>query len=323
MMVCAISALDLDDRSFALQLQLEEMCTVRDIQVGKWVEDSPPDFVLAFTSFENEIREAMVLAKDAKFAHSIAAALESDARVIEDVNFEENQCVQDRQLAISLDDGVSLPSRSVAQAEGMSTVGANPAQRDYAVTTSSASTAAGPSGQPVDHELAPFDSDKIYCTVCTEPTPPHAMVRLLCGDIYCTPCLRSFLLRVIKDESLFPPKCHRKRIEKSTIETVLSNEELQIYQTAELEYTSADRVYCANGECASFILPHHRNLDCAFCTACNSKTCLNCKALAHQGACAADEVRESLIVCAEQLGWKACFGCGEMVSRDEGCDHMT
>ena len=164
---------------------------------------------------------------------------------------------------------------------------------------------------------------KVECSVCGEAVHPHATVRLVCSDVYCKPCLKSFFLRVAKDESLFPPTCHRQAIDISTIEADFSVEELTAYRSAELEFSSTDRVYCANPECAKFIPMPQRALDCASCEACSAGTCMHCKALAHKGGCPADEARQSLINFADEQGWKPCFGCGEMVFRYEGCDHMT
>ncbi len=93
--------------------------------------------------------------------------------------------------------------------------------------------------------------------------------------IYCKPCLKSFFLRVVKDESLFPPKCHGQPIHISTIEADLSVEELTAYRSAELEFTSTDRVYCAEPECAKFIPMPQRTHDYASCEACGAGTCMH------------------------------------------------
>ncbi|KAH6653179.1 ariadne RING finger, partial [Truncatella angustata] len=164
---------------------------------------------------------------------------------------------------------------------------------------------------------------EVECDVCGESAHPHATVRLACSDIYCKPCLKSVFLRSAKDESLYPPKCHRQLIDFSTIEADLSVEELTLYRTAELEFTSEKRVYCSDPGCAKFIPMAQRTPDYASCEACSARTCMHCKALAHAGACPADQARQSLISLADEEGWKPCFGCGEIVFRYEGCDHMT
>ena len=164
---------------------------------------------------------------------------------------------------------------------------------------------------------------KVECSVCGETFYPHATVRLVCNDAYCKPCLKSFFLRVAKDESLFPPTCHRQPIDISTVEADFSVEELTAYQSAELEFTSTDRLYCANPECAKFIPMQQRIVDCASCEACSAGTCTHYKGLAHDEGCPIDVTRQSLINFADEQGWKPCFGCGEMVFRYEGCDHIT
>ena len=333
-MSCASPFLQSDDQSFALQLQLEEIETQRELQSGKWTPDNPPDFAIAFDGFEAELKKAIALVKDIKLAHSIAKAVDSDAIVIEDSRAEEAQSVQDRHLAVSLNEDDSLPSQDVAELPEMSDLGTEWADWDHvprateASTSSigSCSTVAGPSTHYALRQKNVFEhlsQLKVQCTVCGDSVHPHFTVRLACGDVYCKPCLKSFFLRVAKDESLFPPRCHRQLIDISTIEAELSAEELTGYRSAELEFTSTDRVYCANPECAKFIPERQRTPDSASCEACSAETCMHCKALAHDGACPEDESRQRLIDFANGEGWKSCFGCGQMVFRFEGCDHMT
>ena len=50
-----------DDDIFALTLQLEEVEAQLERQTGKWREDSPPDFALAFVDFESEMKKAIQL----------------------------------------------------------------------------------------------------------------------------------------------------------------------------------------------------------------------------------------------------------------------
>ena len=190
----------------------------------------------------------------------------------------------------------------------------------------SSSTTAGPSTHYTLRQkivLEHLPQLKVECSVCREAVHPHAAVRLACNDVYCKSCLKSTFLRVTKDESLFPPKCHRQAIDISLIEASFSVEELITYRRAEMEFTSTDRVYCASPECATFISPLHRTAKCASCEICGAETCMRCKALAHDGLCQSDETRQSLLSLANERGWKSCVGCGEIVARDEGCDHMT
>lgn len=130
-------------------------------------------------------------------------------------------------------------------------------------------------------------------------------------------------MRVAKDENLFPPKCHRQPIDISSIEADFSPEELKAYRVAELELTCTDRMYCTSPTCGTFIPAHQRDIDYGTCEACAARTYLHCKALARDGSCGVDESRQELIELARGQGWMPCFGCGEMIFRFEGCNHMT
>ena len=333
-MACADLCLQLDDESFALNLQLEEIATQRQLQAGKWTADHPPDIVLAFDNYRAELKRALSSIEDLKLAHSIAKAVDSDAVAIEEIRVEEIQTIRDRDFALSSNEDENLPSQDVSDSPGISQLEAESVKWDNVLQATEASnlsiescsTVAGPSTHYAHRQRAVLEHLprlKRECSVCGEAVHPHVTVRLKCGDIYCKPCLKSFFLRVAKDESLFPPKCHRQLIKLSTIEADFSVNELTAYRSAELEFTSMDRVYCARPVCGKFIPITQRTADSASCEACGAGTCIHCKALAHDGGCPADETRQSLINFADEQGWKACFGCGEMVFRYEGCDHIT
>jgi hypothetical protein len=333
-MACVDPFLQFDDESFALELQLKEIAAQRELQTGKWTEDSPPDFVLAFDDFETELKKALLVVEDLKFAHSIAKAVASDAVAIEESRVEEMQSVHDRDFALSFNKGENIPSQNVTNLPETSLLGAESVDWDHVLRATEASTfssvscstVAGPSTQYTRRQRAVLEhlpQLKVECSVCGDVFHPHTTVRLLCSDVYCRPCLKSFFLRVAKDESLFPPICHGQPIDISVIEADFSVEELAAYRSAVVEFTSTDRVYCASPVCAKFIPIPQRTADCASCEACSAETCMYCKALAHDGACPADEARQSLIKFADEQGWKSCSGCGEMVFRYEGCDHMT
>jgi hypothetical protein len=280
------------------------------------------------------MKKAIFVIEDLKFAHSIAKAVASDALAIEESRAEETQAVQDRDFVLSLNEDENLPSQDVTDLLELSRLGAESVDWDHVLrateastfSNNSCSTIAGPSTHYTLRQKAVLEhlpQLKVECSVCGESVHPHCAVRLACNDVYCKSCLKSFFLRVGKDETLFSPKCHRQTIDISTIEADFSVEELTAYRSAELEFTSTDRVYCADPECAKFIPMPQRTPDCASCDACSTGTCMYCRALAHDGGCPADQARQALINFADEQRWKPCFGCGEMVFRYEGRDHMT
>ncbi|ESZ90475.1 ariadne RING finger [Sclerotinia borealis F-4128] len=311
-MACTDSFLQFDDDVFALELQLEEIEAQRELQSGKWTVDKPPDFALAFDDFEAELKKALLLVDDLKFAHSILKLL------IPMLWPSKNSGSRRDNETLRSQDVTDLPEMSPLEAEPVDWELVLRATESSTFSNTSCSTVAGPSTHYTLRQKAVLEhlpQLKVECSVCGESVHPHFTVRLVCSDVYCKPCLKSFFLRVAKDETLFPPKCHRQLIEISTIEADFSVEELTAYRSAELEFTSTDRVYCASSECAKFIPMSQRTSDCAFCEVCSAGTCMHCKGLAHDGGCPADEARQSLINFAVEQGWKPCFGCGEMVFR--------
>lgn len=288
-------------------------------------------YTLAFDAFEAELKTALAVVQDLKIAHSIATAIDSDAVVIQELRAKEEQSVQDRDLALSLNEDENLPSQVVldwqTSRSGADLGGWDHDPRGSAASTfrNESSTVAGPWTHYTLRQKNVFEhsQSKVPCSVCGDSVHPQFTVRLRCGDVYCKPCLKSFFLRVIKDETLFPPRCHREPIEVSTIEADFSPEESTAYRRAVLELISTDRVYCADRECGEFIWMPQRTHDFASCEACSADTCIHCKAVAHDGGCPVDEARQSLIQFANEQGRKPCFECGEMVFRYEGCDHMT
>ncbi len=317
------SFLYLDDQNFALQIQLEEIHAQCEGQHGKWHEDSPPDFVLAFHSFEDELQKCIDIVNDAKLAQSMSTAVEADFEAIEELNLQEMQAVNDRGLALGFNEDGPMLSPPKLQVEPEA-IGYKDAL--HVGSDDGCGTIAGPSGQHSSQQDIVVRNSTIgpvECVVCGEYALPHNTVDLECGDTFCRPCLKSFFMRVTKDETLFPPKCHRQAIDISAIEGDFSPEELKVYRAAELEFVSTDRIYCANRTCGVFIPAHQRNADHGSCDGCAFVTCIRCKLLAHDGSCIVDDSKQELLEFARGQGWMQCFGCGEMIFRYEGCNHMT
>ena len=68
---------------------------------------------MAFNDFEAELKRAIVLVEDLKFAQSSAIAVDSDAAAIEELRAEETQSVHDQDFALSLNEDENLPSQCV------------------------------------------------------------------------------------------------------------------------------------------------------------------------------------------------------------------
>jgi hypothetical protein len=108
-MASANPMLQLDDESLALKLQLEEVEAQRERQTEKWTEGNPPDFALAFDNYEAELKTLATLVEDMELAHSMTYTMETDATAIEELRLQETQSIEDRQVALSLNEGEALP----------------------------------------------------------------------------------------------------------------------------------------------------------------------------------------------------------------------
>lgn len=132
--------LEFDDQSFALQLQLDEIEAQRELRSGKWTEDNPPDYVVAFDDFEAELKKVIALVEDHKLAHSIAKAVDTDSVAIEESRIEETQSIQDRAFALGLNAGENLPAPSQDATESTSQFGADSAEWNHVLRATEAST---------------------------------------------------------------------------------------------------------------------------------------------------------------------------------------
>lgn len=219
-MSCADPIAQSDDESFAFQLQLEEIEAQRERQTGKWTEDNPPDLRLAFDDFEAELQKAIVLVGDLKFAHSIAKAVDSDAAAIEELKAEETQSVQDRDFALSLDEGGNPPPRDLTASPETSRLGIEAVDWSDVIryteastlSVESDSTMAGPSAPYAQRQKALLEhlpQVKVECSVCGDSIRPLVTVRLACGDIYCRPVPQGLLFASDQGRKPVPTKVSR------------------------------------------------------------------------------------------------------------------
>ncbi|KAI9686337.1 MAG: hypothetical protein M1822_003682 [Bathelium mastoideum] len=97
------------------------------------------------------------------------------------------------------------------------------------------------------------------------------------------------------------------------------------YERMQLERATPNPLYCANQRCGQFIPPtFHQGPDEAMCDQCDRITCRLCRNTAHgNNVCPQDEGARQVEWLANDRGWRRCPGCGEMVERDYGCNHMT
>lgn len=212
----------LDDELAALELQLEELVLSLASRKGKHRVDNPPDFEVAFASFQVELEEYKAFLGDHKLAQSMGAAVHADVATIGDLTVQEIQSHEDRSFALQLsneDPDIEAYAGSMgAQAERsigdwISTVTGTMAAHSV-VDFSDEELEAGPSLSYTERQAITFEklTTEFQCIACTDRVPRSDIIKAQCGHRYCAGCMKSLFMRSTKDEGLYPPKCCKKSI---------------------------------------------------------------------------------------------------------------
>ncbi|KAH6900610.1 hypothetical protein B0T10DRAFT_32449 [Thelonectria olida] len=160
------------------------------------------------------------------------------------------------------------------------------------------------------------------CIICTEA----AHLTIPCDCAYCFPCLRELLRGGLQSEQTFPPRCCQP-IEEATVHLARQPGLVHLFRMCEVEFSSPamDRLYCYDGQCATFI---PRPIE-EGCPACGRHTCAHCGRKAHPGhPCGAgpqegEEETEDVWAVMDENGVINCPGCGRMLDLIDGCNHIT
>jgi hypothetical protein len=94
-----------DDEISALGLQLEELQVYRDADKRKYIAGRAPDIEVALSVFQEDIQRHVIFLGDLLHAHSIARAVDADARAIASAVQDEIRGEEDRRLAAQMSDG--------------------------------------------------------------------------------------------------------------------------------------------------------------------------------------------------------------------------
>lgn len=161
------------------------------------------------------------------------------------------------------------------------------------------------------------------CAVCKDEVEASTMMEAPCGDSYCGGCVNELFDRAAKYEINFPPKCCNKAITLEKAELFLSSDIYNKFQKSFEEFSTTNRTYCSDPECATFIPPKAIDDHEAKCPTCQKMTCTTCKAKAHHGDCLEDPALHSLLKTAAEAGLQRCRQCKRMIELMMGCYHIT
>jgi len=166
------------------------------------------------------------------------------------------------------------------------------------------------------------DTSKLNC-VCCGDGPPALTVEIPCGDLYCVDCLRRLFNKSTKDETLFPPRCHKKEIPPALVIEHLSEDEIARFTAAQEEFSTNDRIYCSKQSCSTFIFSRDIQAEAAKCKECDTITCTICKQQEHVGDCPEDTTVKETLALAVDNNWRRCGTCQRIVELSMGCYHIT
>jgi hypothetical protein len=326
----------LDDELAALALQLEELGLASHSGKGKHPVDHPPDFQIAFASFQAELEQYKTFLGDQRLAQSIGAAVHTDGNLIGDFTAQEVQSHEDHRFVLQLsadDPEIEKPPRSLRTGlhgeidDWMSTVTDARAAQSV-VDFSDDETDAGPSMTYAERQADTMKklSMEFSCIACTDRFPRIAMVTSKCGHRYCADCAKSLFMRSTKDEDLYPPKCCKQPIPLALVAKHMDHDELATFQLASVEFATQRRVYCSNVACGKFIIPDNidASIQRAMCSNCGTETCSLCTNGYHSGSdCPDDPAIRQTRELARSQGWQTCQACNRVVQLRSGCNHMT
>jgi hypothetical protein len=160
----------------------------------------------------------------------------------------------------------------------------------------------------------------------------ETLVRAPCGHKCHTACVTHLFDCATRNESLFPPSCCGHPIPLRTVRRHLPSALLALFLEKRHEWSTVNRVYCANRTCGRFLgRKDERRRPRAFrCSGrgCRTRTCARCKrrvdfgGVEHDCECDGDP-DAGVMKLSRDAGWRRCPGCESMVERNAGCNHMT
>lgn len=154
------------------------------------------------------------------------------------------------------------------------------------------------------------------CVSCNEQLASEEMgVRAGCDDWYCRDCLKQLFIMSLKDDTLFPPRCHNQEIGFDGVCHLFDKAFASAFERRLLERNTSDRVYCPDGSCATFLGARSPSRKVVFCPGCGKMVCLTCKSshLPYESCPSRPDEEAWLKDLLRQNKWQKCPQCNSLV----------
>lgn len=318
------------DKRLILKLLLEDLDDLENRQKGKQAAGKETDLEIAIACLRQDIRTTQISIEDEILAISTTTAIVTDQKILASLQHQERVANQDRQLALSLDNGTRT-NNHIPNPEMITEI-TSPDDDDDAVSIvmgdlmgrMTLSDKASNNGEGPSRMHPPRTNNLMRECVSCFTKVNDIMFKGSCGHEFCRDCTRQMFLGAIKDEELYPPRCCANVIPPGVALRILSYDELRRFSERALEWTAKDRLYCAEPTCSKFIPPFAIQDEHGTCPECNRQTHVPCRSLAHPRVdCPMDEPLHAILEMADAAEWKRCFNCRTMVELHHGCNHMT
>ncbi|MCJ1379739.1 hypothetical protein MMC17_002842 [Xylographa soralifera] len=318
---------------FLLEFYLEDLAEIEARQKKKQKPGEQTDSELAIDLLKHDIGKLQPILLDRRIAQSFAIAVHQDAGAISLLVQDEEVAAQDRRLAYELD-----------QEEQYRQPGTNTANFRKPETTFPGKMAdlelmmenlraynepegcrPGPSSTSKSAvELESFTIQQEICIICEEVKHLFDVLQAPCGHHYCRECIIGVVQMSTEQESLYPPKCCQIDIPISRATDFLEPKLIERFRRKGEEFSTLNRTYCCNPECATFIPQKKIRHGVASCPFCQRETCAICKDGSHKNTdCPFDPDQQTMDALAIEKSWKKCPACQRRIELFMGCNHIT
>lgn len=309
------------------------MVDLESRQKGKQTVGKQTDVQIALACLEDEIKAAQTSINDSIFALSMSTAVATDQSILNAIANDERRAEQDNQYAQGLDDrrrhepkatgtrALSTMDEMISAEDNEDVISTVMGDLMERVTLDDKAVSVGEGSSRYYKPRAPALG--VLCVSCLERVD-SALFTGPCGHDFCRGCTRQMFLGAVKDEELYPPRCCGHTIPPGIAMRVLNYEELRAFSERAIEYSSKDRIYCADPTCSRFLPSFRIQGEHGTCRECHQQTHLPCRSLAHPGIdCPMDHALHEVLAMADSEDWRRCSNCRTMVELQHGCNHIT